>query len=112
MVPLIRLSEIYLLAAEYTDDFVTAKGYLDRIRNSRNCPSSVATEPTLMEEITKECRREFLGEGQMFFFYKRKAMQKIPNGKWEKDSESQTINMNINNYVVPLPDSEINMRLN
>lgn len=36
MVPLIRLSEIYLLAAEYTDDFVTAKGYLDRIRNSRN----------------------------------------------------------------------------
>ena len=39
-------------------------------------------------------------------------MQKIPNGKWEKDSESQTINMNMNNYVVPLPDSEINMRLN
>jgi len=65
-----------------------------------------------MDEITKECRREFLGEGQMFFFYKRKAMQKIPNGKWEKDSESQTINMNMNNYVVPLPDSEINMRLN
>ena len=112
MVPLIRFSEIYLLAAECSGNFETAKGYLNKVRNSRNCPSSTTTEATLMDEITKECRREFLGEGQMFFFYKRKAMQKIPNGKWEKDSESQTINMNINNYVVPLPDSEINMRLN
>ena len=112
MVPLIRLSEIYLLAAECSGNFEMAKGYLDKVRNNRNCPSSTATETTLMDEITKECRREFLGEGQMFFFYKRKAMQKIPNGKWEKDSESQTINMNMNNYVVPLPDSEINMRLN
>ncbi|MCM1032045.1 MAG: RagB/SusD family nutrient uptake outer membrane protein [Oscillibacter sp.] len=112
MVPLIRLSEIILLAAECSDNFETAKGYLDKVRNNRNCPSSTVTETTLMDEITKECRREFLGEGQMFFFYKRKAMQKIPNGKWEKDSESQTINMNMSNYVVPLPDSEINMRLN
>ena len=112
MVPLIRLSEIYLLAAEYTDDFVTAKGYLDRIRNSRNCPSSVATEPTLMEEITKECRREFLGEGQMFFFYKRRAEQQLPNGRFETDNDKQWIDMSMSNYVIPLPDSETDMRLN
>ena len=112
MVPLIRLSESYLLAAEYTDDFVTAKGYLDRIRNSRNCPSSVATEPTLMEEITKECRREFLGEGQMFFFYKRRAEQQLPNGRFETDNDKQWIDMSMSNYVIPLPDSETDMRLN
>lgn len=112
MIPLIRLSEIYLLAAECSDDFETAKGYLDKVRNNRNCPSSTASETTLMDEITKECRREFLGEGQMFFFYKRKAMQKIPNGKWEKDTESETLNMNMGSYVVPLPDSELSMRLN
>ena len=80
MVPLIRLSEIYLLAAECSGNFEMAKGYLDKVRNNRNCPSSTATETTLMDEITKECRREFLGEGQMFFFYKRKAMQ---NSEWE-----------------------------
>lgn len=112
MIPLIRLSEIYLLAAECSDDFEKAKGYLDKVRNSRNCPSAVVSETTLMEEITKECRREFLGEGQMFFFYKRKAMQKIPNGKWEKDSESELLNMSMNNYVMPLPESELSMRLN
>ncbi len=112
MVPLIRLSEIYLLAAEYSDDFTTAKMYLDKVRNSRNCPSSTATEATLKDEIEKECRREFLGEGQMFFFYKRNARQQIPNGRFEKDSDSPTINMSMSNYVIPLPDSETDMRIN
>lgn len=112
MVPLIRLSEIYLMAAESTDDFSMAKSYLDKVRNSRNCPSSSATESSLIEEITKECRREFLGEGQMFFFYKRRAMQRIPNGRFEKDADSQVKIMNINDYVVPLPDSETDMRTN
>ena len=82
------------------------------IRNSRNCPSSVATEPTLMEEITKECRREFLGEGQMFFFYKRRAEQQLPNGRFETDNDKQWIDMSMSNYVIPLPDSETDMRLN
>mgnify|MGYP004616403373 CR=1 FL=1 len=112
MVPLIRLSEIYLMVAECSDNFDTAKAALDKVRNSRNCPSSTATEVTLMDEITKEWRREFLGEGQMFFFYKRNAMQRIPNGRFEKDSDGQMINMNMSNYVVPLPDSETDMRLN
>ena len=114
MVPLIRLSEIYLLAAECSGNFEMAKGYLDKVRNNRNCPSSTATETTLMDgKSRKSVVGSFLGEGQMFFLYKRqKLCKKIPNGKWEKDSESQTINMNMNNYVVPLPDSEINMRLN
>lgn len=112
MIPLIRLSELYLIAAECCEDFTKAKNYLDKVRNSRNCPSSSVTESTLMEEITKECRREFLGEGQMFFFYKRKAMQQIPNGRFEREEDSPIKVMNINDYVVPLPESETDMRTN
>ena len=65
-----------------------------------------------MEEITKDCRREFLGEGQMFFFYKRRAEQQLPNGRFETDNDKQWIDMSMSNYVIPLPDSETDMRLN
>lgn len=63
-----------------------------------------------MNYIAKEFRREFLGEGQMFFFYKRNGMTKIPNGRGSEESKG-TINMTTSNYVVPLPDSETSVRL-
>ena len=60
-----------------------------------------------MTDISSEFRKEMIGEGQMFFFYKRQAMQSIPNGS----ATSGNMNMLLKNYVVPIPDSEIDNRL-
>ena len=109
MIPLVRLSEVYLIAAECTDNLETAKTYLNKVRASRGCFSRTPTQESLQDEITNEFRREFLGEGQMFFFYKRHNMFKIPSGK--DVNGTGTIDMLASYYVVPLPDSEINVRI-
>ena len=90
MMPLIRLSELYLIAAECETDFSKALTYLNTLRNKRNCPNvTPRNSEELMNNITSEFRKEMIGEGQMFFFYKRHAMQSIPNGS----STSGNINM-------------------
>ena len=108
MLPLIRLSELYLIAAECEDNFDKAVSYLNKIRNVRNCPNLEPIEETVLKEcIISEFRKEMIGEGQMFFFYKRNAMESIPNGA----SASGVLSMPLNNYVVPIPDSEIDNRM-
>ena len=108
MMPLIRLSELYLIAAECETDFSQALTYLNTLRNKRNCPNVSPRNPEeLMNMITSEFRKEMIGEGQMFFFYKRLATQSIPNGS----ATSGNMNMLLKNYVVPIPDSEIDNRL-
>lgn len=106
MVPLIRLSEVYLIAAECCDNLDEAIGYLNTLRNARNCFSVYPTVDGLKNYITSEYRKEMLGEGQMFFFYKRKEMVNIPDGT----QANGTMNVELNKYVVPLPDSETSQR--
>lgn len=43
-----------------------------------------------------------LGEGQLFFFYKRQEMVNIPDG----NQATGTKNVELTKYVVPLPESE------
>ena len=108
MLPLIRLSELYLIAAECEDDFEQAVLYLNKIRNVRNCPNlEPIDEEELKECIISEFRKEMIGEGQMFFYYKRNAMETIPNGS----SASGILSMPLKNYVVPIPESEIDNRM-
>ncbi len=104
MVPLIRLSEVYLIAAECCDDLEQAVGYLNTLRNARNCFS--VNSDGLRNYIASEYRKEMLGEGQMFFFYKRKEMVNIPDGT----KATGTMNVDLGKYVVPLPDSETSQR--
>ncbi len=107
MIPLIRLSEVYFIAAECTDDLTLATQYLNKVRTGRNCFSvAPATRDALMTFLSAEYRREMIGEGQLFFFYKRLAMANIPNGI----KATGNMNISLDNYVVPLPTSEISMR--
>lgn len=108
MMPLIRLSELYLIAAECESDEEQALSYLNTLRNHRGCPDLHPTTPEeLLAAITSEFRKETIGEGQMFYFYKRHAMQNIPNGS----AMTGDMNMQLKNYVVPIPDSETDNRL-
>lgn len=48
------------------------------------------TSQKLTEEIEKEWKKEFLGEGQMFYFYKRLGYTKLPNSSASDHRKSDT----------------------
>lgn len=112
MIPLVRVSEMYLIAAECEADSNTKAqdaldAYVNKVRLSRHSVNLAAATVTELERhIQWEYFREFIGEGQMFFYYKRKAMQNIPDGGLAEG----TRNMALKNYVFPLPDSETSQR--
>lgn len=101
--PLIRLSEIYYIAAETAPNKGQAIEYLNTVRFHRGLTDLPSTA-NLEDEITKAYQKEFYGEGQLFFYYKRKAFTSIPNGS----SPFFNIQMGAEKYVIPLPESETN----
>lgn len=109
MIPLVRLSEVLLIAAECHPDLATGIAYLNKLRTARNCVSLKPADYNLLKlEIGKESRREMLGEGQQFFFYKRNAYQTLPNHATVRINPEKT--MVLNNYTIPLPESETSLR--
>ena len=108
MMPLIRMSEMYLALAELTDDITVADECINKIRRNRNCTSISSNSSTLFTNITAEFRREMIGEGQMFFFYKRHNFNKLPDGT--NIGKNNTRSVTESNYVIPLPDSETSTR--
>ena len=107
MIPLIRVSELLLIVAECHPDLTIATEHLNVLRTARNTIDlAPATAAALKLEIGREYRREMIGEGQQFFFYKRNAYQSIPNHA----AITGVKTMVLNNYTVPLPDSETAQR--
>ena len=105
-VPLVRMGEMYLIAAECAPSTDEAGTWINTLRNHRNSFSVSVDTDNLANYIQMEYRKEFLGEGQMFFYMKRNALENIPNGK----NESGNMSMELGNYVLPLPDGETSMR--
>ncbi|MGN6416975.1 MAG: RagB/SusD family nutrient uptake outer membrane protein [Pseudobacter sp.] len=109
MIPLIRLSEVILTVAECAPTLEEGTTFLNLLRTGRNCVSlAPATTVQLKDFITREFRKEVIGEGQMFFYYKRNSTTTIPNNA----NLTGTKQMILSNYVVPLPLSEISVRGN
>ncbi len=118
MVPLLRMSEIYLIAAECTDNMEEALGYVNAIRDNRNCvdiDGTQLTEEALLEYITQEFAREVIGEGQLYFYYKRHAMTEILSGSTFTESWWSgldiTDEIDLQDYVWPLPKVETDKRV-
>lgn len=110
MIPLMRITEMYLIAAECTTSLEEAKGYVRTVRTARSAYDlDIADSDALMKVIEGEYRREFLGEGQMFFTYKRLAKTAIPDGS--STISAQMLQMGPSQYVVPLPASEADERI-
>ncbi|PTN05928.1 RagB/SusD family nutrient uptake outer membrane protein [Mangrovibacterium marinum] len=105
MMPVIRKSEIYYIAAEAEKETNPARAVelLNEVRSYRNIstdnelPESL-TATEIQEEIFKEYRKEFLGEGQLFFYYKRLNIGTI---------EGSSVAANNAVYVWPMPDNEV-----
>jgi len=103
--PLIRISEMYYIAAETETDPAIALTYLNTVRFNRGLVN-LEVGVNIPNEILKEYQKEFYGEGQLFFYYKRNNFTSIPNGS----SPTGNITMGKDQYVVPLPLSESDFR--
>ena len=99
---LVKLSEMYLIVAEcqMRSENPDALETLNTMRRSRITNVNSSDKSTITEdELIEEMRREFLGEGQMFFQYKRlntpirNILKEVP--------ANNTI------FVLPIPEGEI-----
>lgn len=103
IMPVLRKSEAYYIAAECLKDSNPKRAVelLNLVREARNLSlyplPETLTANEIQEEVGKEYRKEFLAEGQMFYYYKRLNADRI-----EGAGVSAT-----NVYVLPMPDTEI-----
>mgnify|MGYP000853793170 CR=1 FL=1 len=106
MVPLIRMSEMYYIAAESTNDETQALSYLNTVRQHRNILGDLTDPAQFRNELTKEYLKEFYGEGQIWFYYKRNAMTSI----FSVNTSDLKLTIPLNNYQPGIPDVELNGR--
>lgn len=96
--PMLRISEMYYIAAECakTSDPVKAVDYIRTVQTQRGLTTTVIADASGIDDALKaEYQKEFLGEGQWYFFNKRKGVKNIAVANA--------------NYVFPMPDQEIDM---
>lgn len=102
--PMIRLSEMYYIlaecvnngagqqdedAVELLNEVLKARGYEDSYLID---PAAVNTREAIQAEILKEYQREFICEGQLFYYHKRQG--------------DAILNEKVVKYVFPKPENE------
>lgn len=124
IVPIIRLSEVYLTAAECAfrnNDKTKAVEYLnDLVKNRTTTVASLATVDNItLERILIERRKELIGEGQRYFDALRnnetitRYTSEADKG-WHKtlSKEAQSFNRDFYKAIAAIPQSEINANPN
>lgn len=122
MIPLLRMSELYLIAAECAPNVDEGLAYVNEIRRNRNCINLTLAEGSsetdrraaLQTYIDDEFAREVIGEGQLYFFYKRRGLTSVLNGTGYDYASwfGATTTIQPANYVWPLPKVESDKRVN
>ena len=99
IIPMLRMSEVYLILMETTTDLEEANDlYVEYMRaRSVNVEETFASLDEVKDFILGEIRREFYAEGHMFYAYKRLGIKQMLWGANEVGEEE---------YILPLPDSE------
>ena len=102
--PLLRISEMYLIRSEVEyrhDNIDGARAALNEVRKARNLVqyTPVTMPADFYTELIREYRREFIGEGQLFFLYKRLNRPNILYADIEDAVASKV-------YTFPLPLTE------
>jgi starch-binding outer membrane protein, SusD/RagB family len=105
-IPLIRVSEMYYIAAEAANakgDITGGSSFLNKVRQARGLTAlnaaGIANTDSLSTEIMREYKKEFIQEGQTFFYYKRL-------NKDLKQATATTVAIPADVYVFPIPDKE------
>lgn len=89
-IPMIKISEMYLIAAECANSV----NYLDTLRVHRG----IGVQPVadLQDEIRREYLKEFIAEGQYFYYCKRNNLARI-----------RSVAMDSKKYRLPFPENEL-----
>ena len=102
---LIRLSEVYYIAAECEPVLADKYGWLNKIRERRGLSTlTVVSDEDFMKRLRTEYLREFMGEGQIFFMYKRLYAHLLSD---ENGNDANAYEAREERYVLPLPSGEI-----
>lgn len=103
MIPMLRLGEMFLIAAESQSDKLSAGlQYVNVLRRNRGVANLQKLTPDLLKY---EYIRELYGEGQLFYLYKRLNCDIITSASSSKNTKASDLV-----FVVPLPDSETENR--
>lgn len=102
MLPVVRMAEVYLIAAECAESRTRGYERLNALRVARKA-TSLPDSGSLDEALTEEYVREFVGEGQLFWYYKRlrkTSIRKVYNAGGEY------LEFDPANYLFALPEEE------
>jgi hypothetical protein len=111
---LMRVSEMFYIQAEAAleaGDVTKAAELLNQVLINRGLTEQLLltgaeTEEQFKAHIEKEYYREFIGEGQIFFFHKRRVSPTMFKGY---EAGSVEVRYPMTDYVVPIPESETNI---
>ncbi|TRX72108.1 RagB/SusD family nutrient uptake outer membrane protein [Carboxylicivirga sp. M1479] len=105
VLPLIKLSEMYLILAESKakTNLVDGIRVINEMKTERRTSvlDEAIDEVTFMDELSREYEREFYGEGQLFFFYKRMNFPVLVG------ADGSNLPMDDAKYTLPFPANEI-----
>ena len=113
-IPFIKLGEVALIAAEALNELNRtgeAAEWVIELQNNRDISfvkdlkaAAALTKENLKQEIRNEYQREFYGEGQLFFFYKRMNDTRITR------YDGTVLNMPAENYTFPIPADGLSVK--
>lgn len=97
-IPMVRLSEVYYIAAESAmdaGDITSAAKDLNTVRKNRGLSAkAMTTADAIRQELDNEYKREFVAEGQLFYYIKRINQPGLIDTQFSVD------------FVFPIPDNE------
>jgi len=99
IIPILRISEMYLIVAECEKSLT----WVNDLRSARKA-AQVSSGGSLDGSIEDEYVREFIGEGQLFWYYKRKGITEIPR---LYNRSAGDMKIELSNYQFDLPDKEL-----
>ena len=113
-IPLIRKAEIFLMAAESSDNDTDKQYWLEELRLTRGFKKdNVSGDVNTM--LQEEYERELYAEGQYFYFLKRNGITKLKTqteNEVQGGQESGSKMVSASYYVLPIPEEETNNRIN
>lgn len=113
-IPFIKLSEVALIAAEAMNDGVTpltqAAAPIITLQTNRDISDvrtmvddNSITRQKLSEAIEKEYKRDFFGEGQLFYYYKRCNKSSVER------FDGVSRDMRAADYTMPIPQGGVSL---
>ena len=107
IVPIVRISEMFYIAAECANsqgDISNGASFLNKVRLARGLTAlnaaGISSSDSLSREIMREYKKEFIAEGQTFFYYKRL------NKNLKEVTFTTAANIPADVYVLHIPDRE------